>query len=157
MKIRQLAAASAIVFVAIMRPAPANPADSVVPESAREPIAVVDAFQAALRAGDAARAAGYLDPGVVILESGGAEWSAGEYLAGHAKADAEFLKAAKITQGPRSASVEGNLAWVASLAQFEAERDGEPLVIDGAETMVLRAGPDGWKILHIHWSSRTRK
>ena len=28
------------------------------------------------------------------------------------------------------------------------------MMIDSTETMVLRKAADGWKIVHIHWSSR---
>ena len=58
MKIRPLAAASAILFVAAAPMALAKTADSVEPDSVHEPIAVVDAFQAVLRAGDTARVEG---------------------------------------------------------------------------------------------------
>jgi ketosteroid isomerase-like protein len=152
MKIRHLGAALAVIHVCGL---PGALADPSAPESVHEPIAVVDAFQAALIAGDTARAAGYLDPNVVILESGGAEWSAQEYLADHAKADAEFLKSVKVTPGARSARVEGDLAWVASLSRFETEKEGKAVAVDGAETMLLRRETGGWKIVHIHWSSRT--
>ena len=157
MKIQYLGAAWTMLTVLAGPGAHADPPNSGAAESVHEPIAVVDAFQAALVAGDTARAAGYLDPNVVILESGGAEWSAQEYLAEHAKADAEFLKAAKVTPGARSARVEGDLAWVASLARFDTEKESRPVAIDSAETMLLRRGPDGWKIVHIHWSSRAAR
>ncbi len=45
-----------------------GPGETAIPESTGEAVAVVDAFQAALQAGDIDRAAGYLDPGVVIME-----------------------------------------------------------------------------------------
>jgi len=154
MKIRHLRAALATFLVCAGPVVSANPA---TPESVHEPIAVVDAFQAALVAGDIARAAGYLDPNVVILESGGAEWSAQEYLDEHAKADAEFLKAVNVTPGERSARVEGDLAWVASLSRIEMQKEGKPVVVDSAETMLLRRETGGWKIVHIHWSSRARR
>jgi ketosteroid isomerase-like protein len=122
-------------------------------DARRDRPAVVDAFQAALRAGDIERAAGYLDPGVVILESGGAEHSRDEYLAVHAQADAQFLKSVKVTPGRRTARIEGDFAWVASLSEFEVEKEGQVAFIDSAETMVLRRDAAGWKIVHIHWSS----
>ena len=137
--------------------AAAGKGEAAVPENAGEVVAVVDAFQAALRAGDVDRAAGFLDPGVVILESGGAEHSRDEYLAVHAPADAQFLKSVKITPGQRTTRIEGNLAWVASLSEFELEKDGLTAFIDAAETMVLRRDAGGWKIVHIHWSSHTQE
>ncbi len=131
----------------------AGPTDTAIPESAGAAVAVVDAFQAALQAGDIDRAAGYLDPGVVILESGGAEYSRDEYLAIHAPADAKFLTTVKVTPGRRTAHVEGNLAWIASLSEYELDKEGSIAFIDAAETMVLRRDAAGWKIVHIHWSS----
>ena len=129
------------------------PSDAAIPESADEAVAVVDAFQAALRAGDIDRAAGYLDPHVVILESGAAEQSRDEYLAVHAPADAQFMKTVKATTGWSKARVDGNLAWVVSLSEFKIEKKGQIAFIDSAETMVLRRDAGGWKIVHIHWSS----
>jgi len=130
-----------------------GPSDTAISESAGAAGAVVDAFKAALQAGDINRAAGYLDPGVVILESGGAEHSRDEYLAVHAPADAKFLKTVKVTPGRRTARVEGNLAWIASLSEYEFDKEGSMAFIDAAETMVLRRDAAGWKIVHIHWSS----
>jgi ketosteroid isomerase-like protein len=130
-----------------------GPAETAIPENEDQAAAVVDAFQAALRAGDIDRAAGYLDPHVVILESGAAEQSRDEYLAVHAPADAQFMKTVKVTTGWSTAHVAGNLAWVVSLFEFEFEKEGQIAFIDSAETMVLRRDPEGWKIVHIHWSS----
>ena len=65
-----------------------------VPAAAKDAVATVDRFSAALSAGDLAKAGKELDPKVLILESGGAERSAVEYLGGHAKGDAAFLKTA---------------------------------------------------------------
>jgi ketosteroid isomerase-like protein len=128
-----------------------------VPESARAAAATVDRFFAALSAGDIDKAAAELDPQVIILESGGAERSAAEYLGGHAKSDAEFLKKAEHKPGHRTARANGDLAWVASDNDMVIQQDGKPVTIASAETMVLRHVGGRWKIVHIHWSSRARK
>ena len=128
-----------------------------VPEEARAAVATVDRFFAALSAGDIDKAAAELDPQVIILESGGAERSAAEYLGGHAKSDAEFLKKAEHKPGHRTARASGDLAWVASDNDMVIQQDGKPVTIASAETMVLRRTGSGWKIVHIHWSSRARK
>lgn len=124
-----------------------------VPEDARAAVAMVERFSAALAAGDLDAAGGALDPGVVILESGGAEHSAAEYLGGHAKDDAAFLKAARQSLVRRQARVAGDVAWVASESEMRWEKDGVPKGAASTETVILRAGPSGWKIVHIHWSS----
>jgi len=128
-----------------------------VPDAAKAAAATVDRFFAALSAGNLDGAAAELDPDVVILESGDAEHSAAEYLGGHAKYDAEFLKAAQQTPGRRTARASGDLAWVASESELQTQQGGKPLTIASTETMVLRATEAGWKIVHIHWSSHTRK
>ncbi len=128
-----------------------------VPHGAREAVATVDRFFEALTAGDLLRAGAELDPNVLILESGGAERSAAEYLGGHAKGDAAVLKGAHHTLTHRTARTSGELAWVASESELHVEKDGKPSTIASTETMVLRSGEDGWKIVHIHWSSRVKK
>jgi ketosteroid isomerase-like protein len=127
-----------------------------VPEEARAAAATVDRFFTALSAGDLTRASAELDPQVIILESGSGEYSAAEYVGGHAKHDAEFLKAAHHKPGRRTARVSGDLAWVASESELHTQKDGKPAVSLSAETMVLRLTAAGWKIVHVHWSSRTK-
>lgn len=149
-----LAAASAGLLGA--SPAPAEDRTDRIPEEAREAVATVDRFLAALAAGEIERAAAELDPELVVLEGGNAEFSKEQYLSLHAKLDAEFLKTATVETGYRRARVEGDLAWVASLTEVQSEHDGKPITIDGAESMVLKRGESGWRIVHIHWSSRVR-
>lgn len=150
------------LFLVALLLLPANQAmadgESVdVPEEARAAAATVDRFFAALSAGDIDKAAAELDPQVIILESGGAERSATEYLGGHAKSDADFLKKAEHKPGHRTARASGDLAWVASDNDMVIQQDGKPVTIASAETMVLRRTGGDWKIVHIHWSSRARK
>lgn len=114
----------------------------------------IDAFEAALRAADFERVSALLDPGVVILESGGAERSRDEYLASHAKSDAEFMKDARVRDRKTDVKVVGDAAWAMTTSKVQYEYEGKPRTVNAAETMILRRGPDGWKILHIHWSSR---
>ncbi len=84
-----------------------------------------------------------------MLEGGNAELSADQYLALHAKQDAEFLKTATVDTGYRRARVHGDLAWVASLTEVQTEHEGKPLTIDGAESMVLKRVENGWRIVHF--------
>ena len=135
----------------------AAPPQIDVPDAAQSAAATADRFSHALSAGDLGRAGAELDPQVIILESGGAEHSAAEYLGGHAKDDAEFLKAAKQNLGRRTARVSGELAWIASESELHVQRDGKPMTILSTETMVLRSTDAGWKIVHIHWSSHVKK
>jgi len=127
---------------------------SDVPDEARAAVATADRFFAALAAGDLEGAGAELDPDLIVLESGGGEYSAAEYLGGHAKHDAEFLKDAELAPARRIARISGDLAWVASEGELRVQNEGEPATYATAETMVLRSTAGGWKIVHIHWSSR---
>lgn len=129
---------------------------SVAP-AATDAVAAVERFTTALVAGRLTQAGAELDPSVLILESGGAERSRDEYLAGHAKSDAAFLKGAHITLKRRTAQASGDLAWVGSESEIHAMKADKMLMIASSETMVLRKSADGWKIVHIHWSSRAAK
>ena len=70
------------------------------------------------------------------------------------KSDAAFLKGAHITLKRRTASASGDFAWVGSESEIHAMKGKEMLMIASTETMVLRKTDQGWKIAHIHWSSR---
>lgn len=129
-------------------------AEQQIAPAAADAVAVVDRFSAALGAGDVDKAAAELDPAVLILESGGVERSRDEYLAEHAKADAAFLKEAQVSLKRRTAQASGELAWVGSESAIHAKKGETVLAIDSTETMVLRKTAQGWKIVHIHWSSR---
>src|SRR3546814_12431718 len=89
-----------------------------------------------------------------ILESGGAGRSREQYLGHHAISDARFLKDSQREIAYRKARAAGDLAWVASESKIQVAKDGNILSLLSSETMVLRHGPDGWRIIHIHWSSR---
>lgn len=154
--IRQLSLSLLLCF-AVSAPAHETEPQTGEPQSATAAAAAVDRFFSALSAGDLERAGALLDPDVVILESGGAEHSAAEYLGGHAKGDAEFLKGARHTLLRRTEHTAGDFAWVASESELHVEKGGKPATYASTETMVLRSGPGGWKIVHIHWSSRAKK
>jgi ketosteroid isomerase-like protein len=109
-----------------------------------------------LSTGDLAKAGKELDPNVLILESGGAERSAAEYLGGHARSDAEFLKTAHQQLRRRTAHASGDFAWVASESELHLQKDGKPVTVLSTETMLLQRSGSAWKIVHIHWSSRKR-
>lgn len=126
---------------------------SIAP-TAVDAVATVERFSLALGTGDLEKAALELDPAVLILESGGVERSRDEYLGGHAKSDATFLKSARVSLTRRTAQASGDLAWIASESEIHTMKGKEMLMITSTETMVLRKTKQEWKVVHIHWSSR---
>lgn len=134
-----------------------KPAQLNIAPAAKDAVAVVERFGKALSAGQLDKAGAELDAKVLILESGGAETSAAEYLGGHAKGDAAFLKTAHIQLMRRTAQASGDMAWVGSESEIHTTKDGKAVTILSTETMVLKRTDKTWKIAHIHWSSRTKK
>jgi hypothetical protein len=116
-------------------------------------VKVVDMFSAAIKAARLDEAAKLLDPKVLILESGGSERSRDEYLEHHAIADAAFMQSAQQQLRYRQAHVDGAFAWVGTESELQAIKDTKPVLLKSTETMLLHKGPQGWKIVHIHWSS----
>ena len=132
-------------------------AGPAMPASTSEPVATVDRFFQSLAAGDAQSASAALDPNVLIFESGGAERSRQEYAAHHLGSDSEFLKSAKYRLVSRTGDSVGDLSWVATEARLSAEAHDKPVDLQTTETMILRKNKDGWRIVHIHWSSHQAK
>jgi ketosteroid isomerase-like protein len=131
----------------------APPANAALPASTVEPVATVERFFRALATGDTKSASSLLVPGVLIYESGGAERSRAEYESHHLGADAAFLKSAQHQLMSRTGDALGDLAWVAT--ETRLQKSGEkPVDVLSTETMVLKKTSDGWRIVHIHWSSR---
>ena len=126
-------------------------------DQAKAAVSVVDQFSSALKSGDLKRAGEALADDVVILESGGAEHSREEYLDGHAKHDAAFLKDAHIEVTRRTARVEGPLVWVATESELHTIDKGQPITLLSTETMLVKRTADSWRIIHIHWSSRAKR
>lgn len=118
-------------------------------------VAVVQRFHQALQKGDSTAALELLAEDAVILESGGREDKA-EYRGHHLPGDIAFARAVPSRPGPRSVTIEGDVAWVTSTSTTTGVFRGTKIDVQGAELMVLSRGPDGWRIRAIHWSSRPR-
>lgn len=127
----------------------------MLPSEAWEAGEVVDAFHAALARGDAAAAAALLDDSAVIYEEGEAEASKAAYVASHLPADISFLAGMKETVLGRSGWATKDLAWVASRGRMQGSFRDRQVDRETTETMVLRRTAAGWRIVHIHWSSKT--
>lgn len=138
-----LAAAPAIRAQAPPRPQPGEAA-------AR---AAVDSFTAALQHGDSARALRMLHPELTVYESGVAEDLA-HYRSHHLAADIAFLRAVSSTTIRDRMTVSGAMALYTREYRSRGTWRGRAIDSTGTETMVLLRTPAGWRIRHIHWSSR---
>lgn len=154
-----IAAVAALMLsdIAVARPTSNQSAhDSMagaIAPSARPAATVVDAFHAALRAGDTKGAMSHLAEKALIYEAGGVERGRQEYASHHLGADSAFAQAVpgKVTR--RAGEAVGNIAWIATEGRTTGTYKGKAVDRTTAETMVLRRQGSAWKIVHIHWSS----
>ena len=128
-------------------------AQAAHPGSEAEVRAVVEGFHSALESGDSTAALGYLHPDVVIYEGGHAETLA-QYRAGHLRGDIAFAAATTREVVEASVAVWGDRALYISTSRTTGQYRGREIDARGTETMVLVGTPEGWRIRHIHWSSR---
>lgn len=118
------------------------------------PEAVVDAFAAALAAGDEAGVRAALAADVLIYESGGAERSLEEYAGHHMGGDMAFVAAMERQLTDRKVFDFGNTAVVTSMGTTKGSFRQREMNLLGTETMLLEKRDGVWLIIHIHWSSR---
>lgn len=117
------------------------------------PVRAVNAFRLALENGNESAALELLAPELLVYESGDQNRTRSEYAAHHLRADMAFLAKVRVRVIEQSTSEDGALAWVATRSRIA----GVSANLVGTETMVLRQYAQGWRIVHIHWSSRPAK
>ncbi len=118
--------------------------------------AVVEAFHAALAAGDSVAALSHLADDVTILESGGVE-DKEHYRSGHLAGDMRFARAVPRERSAVEVTLMGDVAWAHSTSVTEGRMGDREINSQGAELVVLAREGGTWKIKAIHWSSRQRR
>lgn len=156
-RFRILAAVALAATMPLAAAAQTSSAPIIAAMSAEEQEAarIVDAFHAALAKGDGAAAAALLAEDALIYEGGHAERSKAEYASHHAGADALYAAAVPSRLLRRDGFSEGGMAWIASESRATGVYKDKAVDRLTTETMILRKTPAGWRIVHIHWSSRT--
>ena len=117
-------------------------------------LAVVDAFHAAMTAGNASAVMQLVAPDAVFLEAGGLkrERSTIESSAGRHRVREIGVHQAQ----PHPRRRLGDAAWATSTSETVGTFQGRAIDSMGIELMVLSREPGGWRIRAIHWSSRAR-
>lgn len=114
---------------------------------------VVEGFHAALSAGDSIGALAYLDDDLVVYEAGHAE-TLEEYRSGHLASDIAFSRSVvSTTLGDTVVAGRELSLFLREYSMKGRYRDHE-IDARGVESIVLGLTEEGWKIRHIHWSSR---
>lgn len=127
---------------------------STAVEGKDSPPATVRSFHEALASGNRDRVLALLDPGVVIFEQGAAEMSRDEYASQHLGDDIEFSRSTSRKVVDQRSGAKGKNGWVLTISETSGSFHGKDVSSRTVETMVLKQAPGGWRIVHIHWSSR---
>ena len=131
---------------------PRTASGSTVSDSSQV-LTAVSAFHRALEMGDRGGALDLLSSEAVIAENGRVETSS-EYASHHLEADMAFAAAVDRIPALVRIVVADSSAWVMSTTETRGMYRGKQVESQGAETVVLQKGEEGWKISAIHWSSR---
>lgn len=118
-------------------------------------VATLDAFHHALGEGRGTDALALLAEDATIFESGGVEASRAAYAGHHLGADMAFLADISVEVLDRGLREAGDIAVVTSHTRSRGTYEGHGIDLRGTETAILgRGGDGGWRIVHLHWSSR---
>ncbi|MBC7896576.1 MAG: nuclear transport factor 2 family protein [Cytophagaceae bacterium] len=137
------------------RPSADAHAGHAMPGAAQDPdtaavLRTLNAFHAALVAGDSLAALDFLDDSVEIVE-GGTRQTKVEYRSGHLRADMNFAKAVPRVRGPVHVRVQGDVAWVTSTSTATGSYNGRQVNSRGGELAVLQRRSGTWRIVAVHW------
>jgi hypothetical protein len=134
-----------------------GPTSAARPSTFAAAASVVDAFHEALKSRKRDDAQALLDDQVQIYEQGHVERSKSEYASHHLDSDIEFTAATQTSQTARTGAMIGDLTYVSTESRISGSFEDKPIDMISLETMLLRRTSAGWRIVHIHWSSRTAK
>lgn len=153
MKHRSALAVACVLALTLPGGALAQAGHAEAGDAEAEVLQAIHVFKGALASGDGEAALAVLDPDARIFEGGHAETRA-EYESGHLRADMAFLANVEHTTTWSDVTVSGDIAvYLREYTTSGTFRDRE-IDSHGTETIVLVRTSDGWRIRHIHWSSR---
>ena len=113
-----------------------------------------DSLYTGLKTGDTELLQSIMDPQVLIFESGGVESSWEEYASHHLGADMTFMANMSREIISRKILEQGEIFVIATQARLSGTYRDEQIDSTSDETLVLQKKEQGWRITHIHWSSR---
>jgi len=156
-----LAIAAASTASAQTSATPARTATQSAPVAKQSPAAtaaetLVNTFMADLAGGQLEAARQLMTPDAVVMANGVVLGDRDGYINGPAKSDVAALNGTQRELLHRSIQAGTDIGWVVSEKRVRrTSADGQgPREIVVTETMLLARTAGGWKISHIHWSSR---
>lgn len=114
---------------------------------------VLDDFHKALRTNQPDKLLEVLAKDAVIYEQGFAETSRDEWVRKQLGNAIAFARDTTRRVVRRQSGEAGNAAWVISTTQTWIDVSNRKVMLEGAETAILRLEGGDWKIVHLHWSA----
>lgn len=144
-----------IIIVTALLWSPGIAAGQEATDSVRraEVLTAVHGFHHALASGDSVAALRRLHGDVLVYEAGHAE-TLEEYRGAHLPADMAFAAATRRETLAESVRLWGDVALYTSESRTTGQWRGRDVDAHGTESIVLVRTPHGWRLRHIHWSSR---
>lgn len=119
-----------------------------------KPTKVANDFAAALSSGDMEQIKRLVADEAIIFEEGSAEQSFAEYERDHLPQDIRFMRRVERIVKDQQEIHQGSLAIVLTQTDLKGKPASSKIHLAMLETMILKKSSTGWKIVHIHWSSR---
>ena len=147
------AATSAPAFA--QSPASAGtPAERRLSPGENDAVQMVDAFAAAIVAGQLDAARQFMAPDAVVVANGQILGNRDAYIDGAARSDAAALRTVDRDVLRREVSAGPDFGYVVSEKRMRVPGNTKGPSEVVVETMLIARTAAGWKITHIHWSGR---
>lgn len=117
-------------------------------------VQTADSLYTGLKLGDTELVRTILDPAVLIFESGGVESSLEEYASHHMGVDMTFMANMSREIISRKVMEQDEICVIATRTRLFGTYHDKEIDITSDETLVLERKEQGWRVTHIHWSSR---
>lgn len=117
-------------------------------------VQMVDAFAAAIVAGQLDAARQFMAPDAVVVVNGQILGNRDAYIDGAARSDAAALRTVERDILRREVSAGPDFGYVVSEKRMRVPGNAKGPSEVVVETMLIARMASGWKITHIHWSGR---
>lgn len=127
------------------------------PKSEAPVLEVLSRYQAAMEARSVEKLAEVMHPEVLVLEGvhKNVDWP--DYRDNHIGPEMkEWKEFRTLGRTVIEAAVNGDSAYAVQEATYSIVMAEKTVTLAAAETIVLRKGPDGWKIKHVHFSGKAK-
>jgi ketosteroid isomerase-like protein len=131
----------------------ARTATTATPTSVAEVQNTVMSFAEAVARGDSTTALTFIHPDLVVFQDGESE-TLDVYRGRHLAADLAMMAAVRPQTLSEQLMVVGETALYTRQYRLRGTFRGKAMDTTGTETLLLVSTPRGWKVRHIHWSTK---